>query len=149
MSVFSEKTLVFAIGNASRGDDGLGWAFAEALELAGIFPGEIAMRYQLQIEDAELCAQYDTVIFVDAWKSDESEVVAFVPCTPTSDVSFTTHALSPQAVLFLCHSIFDKYPESWLLLLRGTQWGLGEELSAIGKRALQEGISRFMDWGTP
>ena len=149
MPVFSERMLVLAIGNASRGDDGLGWAFAEALEAAGAFPGEIAMRYQLQIEDAELCAQYDTVIFVDAWKSDGSEAVAFVPCAANSEVSFTTHALTPQAVLFLCHSVFDKYPESWLLMLRGTQWGLGEGLSATGKQALREGMSRFMDWGTP
>ena len=51
---FPGKTLLLAIGNSSRGDDGLGWAFASALEEAGFFPGEIVYRYQLQIGRAHV-----------------------------------------------------------------------------------------------
>jgi len=142
MPSFSERTLVLAIGNASRGDDGLGWAFADAVEASG-FPGTIAQRYQLQIEDAELCSHYEQVVFVDAWKTAQTTLWEWMPCTPSREAAFTTHALSPQAVLYLCESVFDCRPEAWLLLLRGTQWELGQPLSATAQDALAQGVKSF------
>ena len=143
MPVFSKNTLVLAIGNASRGDDGLGWAFAEALEASESFPGDVILRYQLQIEDAELCARYDRVIFVDAWKTDTASGFLWEPCVPTSPSSFTTHALPPSAVLYLCSTVFDAFPESWLLLLPGNQWELGDGLSTRGQEVLNKAIEWF------
>lgn len=140
---FPGKTLLLAIGNSSRGDDGLGWAFASALEEAGFFPGEIVYRYQLQIEDAELCSHYDQVIFADAWKTDSNLLFAFEPCLPKADSSFTTHAVSPPAILQLCKDIYEVEPKSWLVLLRGARWGLGEGLSQTGKKGLKEGVAFF------
>ena len=142
MPVFSARTLVLAIGNASRGDDGLGWAFADAVEASG-FPGTVAQRYQLQIEDAEWCSHYEQVLFVDAWKTEQHVPFSLIPCTPSREASFTTHALSPQAVLYLCESIFDCRPEAWLLLLRGTQWELGQPLSAQARKSLEMGLDFF------
>lgn len=143
MRPFSARTLLLAIGNASRGDDGLGWAFAEAVEARG-FPGTIELRYQLQVEDAELCADFDQVIFVDAWKTDSPVAFSWESCFPSAEVSFTTHALSPQAVLFLCERVFDARPEASLLLLRGTQWELGQPLSSTAAVALEKGVDHFL-----
>ena len=61
-----EATLLFAIGNDSRGDDGLGWAFAQLVEETNLFRGRLFYRYQLQVEDAELLTTCRQVIFVDA-----------------------------------------------------------------------------------
>ena len=61
----SDKTIVIGIGNNGRQDDGLGWMFLDFLDEqnANI---DLEYRYQLQIEDADLISNYDTVIFVDA-----------------------------------------------------------------------------------
>jgi hydrogenase maturation protease len=142
---FPEKTLLLAIGNASRGDDGLGWALATALEATARFPGDIALRYQLQVEDAELCAQYDCVIFADAWKTTTGQDCLLEPCPASPQASFTTHALSPGSVLYLCQSIFDRSPEAWLLLMRGSRWELGENLSPQGKKSLTQGLNRLLE----
>lgn len=143
MRPFSARTLLLAIGNASRGDDGLGWAFAEAVEARG-FPGTIELRYQLQVEDAELCAGFNQVIFVDAWKTDRPVDFSWEPCLPSAEVSFTTHALSPQAVLFLCERVFDAHPEAWMMLLHGEQWELGQPLSTTAVAALEKGVEGFL-----
>ena len=58
------KTILIGIGNDGRGDDALGWLFAD--QFADNSALEVAYRYQLQIEDAALIGQYDCVVFVDA-----------------------------------------------------------------------------------
>ncbi|RLD75788.1 MAG: Ni/Fe hydrogenase, partial [Bacteroidetes bacterium] len=60
------KTIVFGIGNIGRQDDGLGWLFLDHLKEKQFNHLDLEYRYQLQIEDAELICNYDTVIFVDA-----------------------------------------------------------------------------------
>jgi hydrogenase maturation protease len=138
-----KKMLLFAIGNSARGDDGLGWAFASSLENKITFPGEILLRYQLQIEDAELCARYPCILFVDAWKSDGENSADLQPCLPVPDASFTTHAVSPQGILQLCLDLYDAKPKAWLLLLKGSSWGLGEKLSRSGQKSLKDGLALF------
>jgi hydrogenase maturation protease len=138
-----KKVLLFAIGNNARGDDGLGWAFAASLESKNIFPGDILLRYQLQVEDAELCAHYPYILFVDAWKSDAESTLDFRPCLPIPDASFTTHAVTPQGILHLCLDLYGARPQAWLLLLKGTSWGLGEKLSRQGRKSLKDGLTFF------
>lgn len=139
-----QKALLLAIGNSARGDDGLGWALATILEQKHLFRGDIFLRFQLQIEDAELCAHYPYVFFVDAWKTDpESPSVNFQPCTPAPDTSFTTHAVSPQAILQICQDLYAHTPEAYLLLLKGASWELGEGLSPEGEKSLREGCAFF------
>ena len=139
-----KKALLLAIGNSARGDDGLGWAFASSLEHKGIFPGDIFLRFQLQIEDAELCTHYPYVFFVDAWKTEPaSPLIDWRPCRPAPDTSFTTHAVSPQAILQICQDLYGYTPEAHLLLLKGTCWELGEGLSPEGEKSLHEGCTFF------
>ena len=144
---WTKKALLLAIGNSARGDDGLGWAFASSLEYKGIFPGDIFLRFQLQIEDAELCTHYPYVFFVDAWKTDiDSPSVNLQPCTPAPDTSFTTHAVSPQGILQVCQDLYGHIPEAHLLLLKGTSWELGEGLSPEGEKSLREGCAFFENY---
>jgi len=109
-----KKHLVIGIGNDSRQDDGLGWALLDKIEEA--FPGEVELvyRYQLNIEDADLIQNADLVLFVDACR-DELEIGSeIVKCTANGDITFTTHALSPSAVLALCNQVYSKNPESYV-----------------------------------
>jgi len=72
------KILVIGYGNLGRLDDGLGPAFAErvqALDLSGV---TVESNYQLNIEDADLIAQFDVVVFADASVNAE-EPFEFMP----------------------------------------------------------------------
>src|ERR1022692_4964179 len=62
----TKSILLIAVGNSGRGDDGLGWAFADKAKNYASDSLDYEYCYQLQIEDAEQISKYDTVIFVDA-----------------------------------------------------------------------------------
>ena len=130
-------TMLIAMGNAGRQDDGLGWALAEALERRGVLPGRVHTRLHLQVEDAELVSRADRVVFVDAYRGELPGGFAFRPCEPAATFSFTTHALAPEAILFLSEELYGKRPEAWWLLIAGERWDLGTGLSETAERNLR------------
>ena len=99
--------VVFAVGNPSRGDDAIGpvicGRLAKWLENEELTERvELIEDFQLNIEHALDLQGRRRVLFVDA-----SLDVGHDPAAPCSlertfaakDASFTTHAMSPQAVL--------------------------------------------------
>ena len=62
--------LLIGIGNCSRRDDGLGWAFLDKLKKKMPTGVELIYKYQLNIEDAEMISKTDTVIFIDAFSGE-------------------------------------------------------------------------------
>jgi Ni,Fe-hydrogenase maturation factor len=56
----TSKKLIVGIGNASRGDDGLGWKFLDLLKERGFDDWELIYRYQLNVEDADLVKEADS-----------------------------------------------------------------------------------------
>ncbi len=145
LSLNQINTILLAIGNSSRQDDGLGWAFAESLEKSGGFKGEIHMRYQLQVEDAELISNAGKVVFVDAYKGELPNGSELRPCHPSPDFHFSTHAISPESILHLCKEVYDKEPEAWCLLIEGKAWELEEGLTKSGERNLQTARQLFVE----
>jgi hydrogenase maturation protease len=129
-----EKRLLIAIGNDARQDDGLGWAFGNAVESRGFFAGEVTYRYQLQIEDAEFISCFEEVIFVDAFKGKLPGGYSWSSLTPALEFGFTTHALAPDAVLALCHNLYARSPKAWLMAISGECWALEQ---GLGLKALQ------------
>lgn len=130
-----------AIGNSGRQDDGLGWAFAEALEKK--YPewqSAIHYRYQLQVEDAELISHATQVVFIDAFKGQLPSGFLLEPCHPAADFSFSTHALLPQAILAICRLLYDKKPEAWVLKLEGKEWELQTGLTEAAKNNLEAAL---------
>lgn len=140
-----DKVLLLAIGNSGRQDDGLGWAFAEALERSDPFCGTIEYRYQLQIEDAALVSQYDQVVFVDASREAAAIPFSFGTCPESPDLTFSSHALSPPVVLYLCRQLYDKVPEAWLLGIGGYEWGLESGLTHWAERNLVLALAFFYE----
>jgi hydrogenase maturation protease len=135
------RTILFAIGNNARQDDGLGWAFGEALEKNDWFDGEVHFRYQLEVEDSELVSHAKQAIFVDAFKGELPNGFQWKTVEPTSDFEFTTHALSPQAVLFFCEQLYGKKPAAHCLLIGGDAWELGEGLTEESHKNLQSALN--------
>ena len=135
--------LLIGIGNSGRGDDGLGWAFVEAIEQKGNFRGRTVLRYQLQVEDADLISQYDQVIFVDAHQGDLERGFSFKKCAAEKEFSFTTHHLAPETIVFLCQELYQKKPNVHLLLIQGEKWELDIGLSAFGEKNLAHALHFF------
>lgn len=142
----SAQVLILAIGNDSRNDDGLGWAAAD--KLAHFHPAvQVDMRYQLQVEDAELIQAYPLVIFIDASKDEYPRGFQWEQ-TPYVDTIYTmnTHALKPTEVLALCHQVYGQKPLAYTLAISGYKWNLKTGLTNKAKRNLDNAITFLMQW---
>jgi hydrogenase maturation protease len=139
-------TLVFGWGNPSRGDDALGPAFVErvrALALPGV---EVLEDFQLQPEHALDLVGRRRVLFVDASAAAPAPFGAG-PIVAARDASFTTHAMSPQALLQVFQEVQGARPPPCVLLaIRGERFGLGEALSAAGARHLDAALQWARRW---
>ncbi len=103
------KLLIFGYGNPSRGDDALGPLLLERLEAQG-FPGvECLTDFQLQVEHALDLEGRELALFIDAHLSCQPPF-EFSPLHPESDRSYTTHAMSPAAVLQVFSEIHRSPP---------------------------------------
>lgn len=138
-------TLLLGIGNSARRDDGLGWAFLDAIREQGQFAGEISYRYQLQIEDADVIRAYQTVIFVDALHQPLEAGFYWKPCLPVATFGFSTHALDPESVMALCQEVYGEVPEAFTLGITGYAWGLEEGLSPKAMNNLEQALFFFRE----
>jgi hydrogenase maturation protease len=138
--------LLLAVGNASRGDDALGPLLAERIE-ALLLPGvEVQVEYQLQIEHALDLLGRRAVLFVDASVAAPAPYALTELC-PTRDASFSTHALSPAAVLqSYVDTVGQAPPSAWQLAIRGEAFELGEPLSATAKANLVVAVDAARQW---
>jgi hydrogenase maturation protease len=147
----TSPTLIFGWGNPSRGDDALGPLFVEHFaELAGRHPEwgavECLTDFQLQVEHALDLQGRDRVLFVDA-SLDAPAPFSLTRIEAARDASFTTHAMSPQAVLKVYADIDDgEPPPCWLLAIRGEQFELGEGLGGTARSHLQIAILAAVAW---
>lgn len=144
-------TLIFGWGNPSRGDDALGPLFVEHFAaLAARHPewGEIETLtdFQLQVENALDLQHRARVLFIDA------SIDAPAPCrleliAPRKDASFTTHAMSPQAVMQVYVDIEDdEPPPCWLLSIRAERFELGEGLTDAAQENLRQALTLAAEW---
>jgi len=136
------KIIVFGIGNTGRQDDGLGWLFLDFLETLNM-DIDLEYRYQLQIEDAELISNYETVIFVDATKEATEEGFYFKTCKPSEIYSFSTHALKPETILYLTNTLYHHNPKASILGIQGYQWELEIGMSRKAKINMNQAKDYF------
>jgi hydrogenase maturation protease len=142
--------LVLGWGNLSRGDDALGPLFVAGLQerlASGLSPQvEFLDDYQLQVEHALDLVGRRHVLFVDA-SLDCTAPFEARPIHARRDTSYTSHALSPEALLQVYEDMQSHAsPPATLLALRGEVFGLGEPLSAVAKGHLQAGLEWGLDW---
>lgn len=136
----SLKTLIIGYGNPGRQDDGLGPAFIDA------FPDKsdvIALQsnYQLTVEDALELKNYAQVIFVDA-SINGNEPFDLTEITATNNSGFGSHSLTPNALIQLCHTLYQHYPIAYILAIRGYEFDEFEEkLSYKANENLQQALS--------
>ena len=130
LSPSTHPDLVFTWGNPSRGDDALGPTIYELLLQENLETVDLLTDFQLQIEHAIDLEERDRILFVDA-SITASAPFELVRLQPEEDASYTTHAMSPQALLAVYRHINKcPPPPAWLLSIRGYEFGLGLPLTA-------------------
>ena len=139
-----DNTLIIGIGNNTRQDDGLGWYFLDKLEKAGFNPEDLLYKYQLMVEDAEIIAAYQTVIFVDASKEHSKEGFNIEEIEPAEHVLFSTHEVPPSQILNLSTTIYHKTPKAFVVKIDGYEWDFKIELTKKAEINLQQAFDYFM-----
>jgi hydrogenase maturation protease len=137
-----KSILLIAIGNYGRSDDALGWRFADSMQSFSDCM-DITYRYQLQIEDADLASQYQTVIFVDAHRGELPAGYSFSQVLPMNNHTFTTHALLPETILWLANELYDATPNGYVLGIEGMEWELHNGLSTRASHNLSHALEFF------
>ena len=140
--------LVFGWGNLSRGDDALGPLCIEHLRdaLASCASVECLEDYQLQIEHALDLVGRQRVLFIDASLSCQAPFEVTL-LQAAQDASFTTHAMSPQAVMqVFCQLRGAPPPPCTLLAIRGERFELGEPPSPAALANLAAALQWAQAW---
>lgn len=134
-----KPVLLFAYGNLSRGDDALGPLLLQQVEDTHCLDGiELLTDFQLQIEHALDLENRTLVLFVDASVAGD-EAFDFIELAPSRDDSYTTHAMSPVAVLAVYQAIKKQVPPPcFLLSIKGEAFELGEGLSKPAEQYLAQ-----------
>ena len=140
--------LVFGWGNLSRGDDALGPLCIERLRAlaAPATAVDYLDDYQLQIEHALDLVGRQRVLFVDASLSCRAPF-ELTQLQAARDISFTTHALSPQALMqVFCDLRGEAPPSCTLLAIRGERFELGAPPSPAALAHLAAALAWATGW---
>ena len=93
--------------------------------------------FQLQVEHSLDMEGRELVLFVDAAASGP-DAFTLTRIQPLADASFSTHSISPQAVLHAFRALGKgEPPPSFVLAVRGHAFELGEGLSAKARNNLE------------
>ena len=142
--------LVLGWGNLSRGDDALGPLCVAALQaqwpaaLAGQV--EFLEDHQLNIEHTLDLLGRRAVLFIDASLNCAAPFEVRQP-QARHDTSFTSHALSPQALLqVFADTQCCAAPPVQLLAIRGECFGLGDPLGGMAQGHLDAALVWARAW---
>jgi hydrogenase maturation protease len=109
---------------------------------------ELLTDFQLQVEYALDLQGRRQVVFVDA-SLDAPAPFSFTPALAVADASYSSHELSPGAVLHAYEKLFGEPPPAYVLAIRGEAFELGEDLSTAASVNLEAALSfirqRFFD----
>jgi len=107
---------------------------------------ELLYDPQLQIEHATDLVGRRKVLFVDASVSVE-EPANLEPVIAKQDNSYTTHAMSPPAVLTVYEQISkEPMPDCFQLAIRGYEFELGSKLTEKARQNLEVSLWVALQW---
>lgn len=138
-------TLVFGWGNPSRGDDALGPLAIEAVTAWQRPDVECLTDFQLQVEHALDLQGRRRVLFIDASSAADPPFTVSV-VQGQADASYTTHEMSPEAVLHVYSEVLGTPPPATLLAVRGDAWELGTDPSPQALANLTAALQWARTW---
>lgn len=138
--------VILAYGNPSRGDDALGPELLQRMENQALHHAhwqdiKWVLDFQLQIEHTQDLEATELALFIDA-SITASRPYSFHRVTAKRDYSYTSHALSPAAVLHVFEQVYRRpAPAAFLLSIRGKEFTLGKPLSKEAQNHLNAAIT--------
>ena len=133
--------LLFGYGNLGRGDDALGVLLQEAIAALQLPRVECLTDMQLQVENIADLVGRERILFVDA---DVSCAAPYLleKLTAQQDDSYTSHALTPAALLHAFRQVYGMdAPPTQVLHIRGYAFELGDDLSLKARENLAQALS--------
>jgi hydrogenase maturation protease len=154
------NTLFIGYGNPDRQDDGVAWHVLKGIaDQLGLDTStswedplpcapetEFSFQLQLTPEMAEDVSAYDRVCFVDAHTGKIPQNVQLVELAPEYQTSPFTHHLTPEMLLSMCGSLYERVPEAILVSVRGYEFGFETELSPFTDSLVTEAVERARGW---
>lgn len=128
--------LIFGYGNPGWGDDALGPLLLERLQELDLPHLELLTDFQLQVEHVIDLQGREQVLFVDASVSC-SAPYTFSRLYAQKDASYTSHVMSPMALLHSYTQLYGNPPPTYLLQVRGECFELGKSLSSLAIKNLE------------
>ena len=158
------RTLILGYGNVDRGDDGLGYYVVNEvshhlthsdLEPYGYEPEtltlEVSGMFQRQLvpEMAEMLADFDRVVFVDAHTGAYDEEVRVTRIEPNYAPQALTHHMSPEMLLYLTEAMAGHCPEGYLCSARGYEFDFCDVLSERTHTLADQIVQRVLEMVSP
>jgi hydrogenase maturation protease len=142
--------LLLALGNGSRGDDGVGVALGRALA-ARLPPGAAHVEEAIQLlpEHAEAAARAEAVVFLDATVSGAPGEAHAHQLHTRAAREALLHALTPEEILGLARSTYGKTPQGLLVTVAGKDFSFVERLSDEVQAAVPAAVEKALSWLSP
>jgi len=120
--------VVVGVGNECRSDDGVGPYIAN--RLSNYAETKTLSVRQLTPELAEIMAQCDNVIIVDALITDDltNATLSIREIHPTDDPPMHSHSLTAESLLNLTKHVFGYCPQGWMVSIPAKNLDFGAEI---------------------
>jgi hydrogenase maturation protease len=136
------KILVIGYGNPIRGDDGIGLYIAGKFldrEEEGI---HVWLLHQLHLEGIEEMLEYDLVMLADCRMEEPGMVLARL-ADEENDARASSHHLTPQAMLKLGRSLYNRNTELYICSVKGEAFDFCENLTDTARRRADEAVAKI------
>jgi len=154
------RILIFGYGNKDRQDDGVAWHIISELKSQLGQPdaymidedfdsdSELVLVFQLQLmpEQSESISAFDRVCFIDAHTGAIPEDIHCQVLTPAFQNSPLTHHLTPESLLSITQTIYNKCPRAVLLSVRGYEFEFSQMLSERTQQLVPQSVSLIRQW---
>lgn len=124
----NNKVVVIGYGNLLRGDDGIG--IIAVRQIREHLDVDTYEYHQLNIEVLPILSEYENIIFIDCSTEIGHGEVVCQEIEPDNKITLTmTHHLTPQQILQLLESLYNKNPKGYICKIGGRIFDFGSEIS--------------------
>jgi len=138
-------TLVIGYGSTLRGDDAVGPEVADRVGARQLDGVQVVTCHQLTPELSDPISRVQRVIFIDASLDLPDGTVRVSRVFPEASHQVMVHTASPAGLLHLARSVFAACPTAWIVEVPVAEMGIGEQLSPVARRGVEEAVDRVLD----
>ncbi len=123
--------MVIGYGNDLRSDDGIGQRIANEIAAWHLSAVKTLAVHQLTPELADVLANAELAIFVDACVPSESFDVQVQSLSPSDENTIAGHTSDPQSLLALTQTLYGHCPPAVSVTVPGVNFEFGDCISQI------------------